>query len=216
MTGGLADIGLLSDGEHVLAVSSNGRGIFNLSSGERVARDSSNQSNDWDRGKEVDGFDFCAGEIVSMVGMFSGVEPKESVLSEIQQLQIHEQITGFRAALVSHDQSKTIVGYSDCLIIYSRNVNGACCGVSDLPEWKGDLENECYSEWAGFSMGAVRESDGSWTWSFREDKIEYEMRCTQDKHDYEKDMRYLPSGKWARLAAEEFAWTNLIIRCESD
>ena len=120
LVGGLTDLGVSQDGRHVLAVSHNGRGVFDLATGGRVARDYTPPTESWYRpdDAEADGIGPCQGEVIGIFG-FSRETPGET-MREIQQLDPHSQLTEFRAAQISHDGSKLVVGFSDEIAIYER------------------------------------------------------------------------------------------------
>ncbi len=126
LVGGLTDIGLTADGGHVLVVSHNGRGVFEMATGTRVARDPESPSQvPWLRqdAGEVDGIGAWEGEVIHTVGLFTAATP-DNVMAEIQQVDPENQVTEFRAALVSVDGARALVGFSDELRIYER------CGQS--------------------------------------------------------------------------------------
>ncbi len=71
--GGLINIGFISNSDFLIVVSHNGRGIFDCSNGEKLARDYAEILNVFDDETGiVDGFDFLSGQKIQTNGLFAG------------------------------------------------------------------------------------------------------------------------------------------------
>ncbi|TWT77137.1 hypothetical protein Pla123a_25680 [Posidoniimonas polymericola] len=74
--GGLTEIGFTEDSRHLLVVSSQGRGVFDANSGERIARDISDDGYRYDTGTLVaEGFGPIGSADVSISGLHGGGLP---------------------------------------------------------------------------------------------------------------------------------------------
>ena len=78
--GGLLNIGFVPDSKFLVVVSGNGRGIFDCSNGEKLARDYEEVWNGFDDETGiVKGFDFLTGQEIRTSGLFCGDKlPKET------------------------------------------------------------------------------------------------------------------------------------------
>jgi hypothetical protein len=75
--GGFEALGFSSDSRHLLVVSSSGRGVFDSTSGERVARDSSNSTGSWYNleALTVEGIGPLSGQSIQIAGIHGGGLP---------------------------------------------------------------------------------------------------------------------------------------------
>jgi len=115
--GGTTGLGISPDSKYILAVSHNGRGLFDITTGERVARDYEEFGN-WNRDSEVDGIGKCEGIAFQVSGLHS--ETPEIVMNEIEAFDIHNQVTEFRGASISPDSQYLAIGYSDVIEVYGH------------------------------------------------------------------------------------------------
>lgn len=78
--GGLLNVGFVPNSKFLIVVSSNGRGIFDCSNGEKPARDSEDVWSGFDDATGmVKGFDFLTGQEFKTSGLFCGDKlPKET------------------------------------------------------------------------------------------------------------------------------------------
>lgn len=116
-SGGLIAIGFASDSNALFAITHSGRGIFDLQRKERIARDYEAYGS-WYLRTEIEGFANYSKERIPVFGVDSPT-PK-SVMKEIEDFEVDDQITEFRGASISPDGEYLAVGFSDAIDIYKR------------------------------------------------------------------------------------------------
>ncbi len=115
--GGTTTVGFSADGTYPLAISSSGRGLFDIATGEKVARDSQAHG-PWDRETEADGIGPIEGQVIPVFGLFADLP--QYILDELQGFDVNSHITDFIGAAISPDGQTLAIGYSDEIQIYKR------------------------------------------------------------------------------------------------
>jgi len=117
LVGGLTNVGFGADSDYLLVVSHNGRGVFALPSGDRVARDYE-ATGRWHRDIEADGIGPLDGQVVPIFGIHADLPPE--IRSALEGFDLDSHVTEFKGAAISPDDQTLAVGYSDVIEIYKR------------------------------------------------------------------------------------------------
>ncbi|MCB1213919.1 MAG: hypothetical protein KDK66_00450 [Deltaproteobacteria bacterium] len=117
--GGTIAIGFTSDAQYLLVVSHDGRGLFDVNSGERAARDSNDENrNEWYRESEADGIGSVQGIPISIFGI--DFPTSDEVLNRIAPFNVDDQVTEFKGACISNNKQFLAIGYSDGVQLYKN------------------------------------------------------------------------------------------------
>ena len=115
--GGTTDVGFSSNSQFLIVSSSQGRGVFDVSSCERVARDSEWPGN-WHNGNSVAGIGPLEGSEIPVHG-FDNPTTAE-VMAELDEIDVASHITEFVAACVSSNKEYLVIGYASDVLLYRR------------------------------------------------------------------------------------------------
>ena len=115
--GGTTDVGFSSNSKFLLVASSQGRGVFDVSRCERVARDYEAPGN-WHNGITVAGIGPLDGEEVLVHGF--GNPTTSEVMEQLDGFDLEGHVTEFVAASISANEQYLVIGYSSDVQLYRR------------------------------------------------------------------------------------------------
>jgi len=115
IVGGATSVGIDPSSRYLLVVSHSGRGLFKLSDGTRVARDSG-VFGPWYFGAECEGFGPLNGVKIPIFGF--GHKTPLVILHELDRSQIEYVLEELRGVVISPDRKYLGVGYTDEVQVY--------------------------------------------------------------------------------------------------
>lgn len=113
--GGTTSVGIDPSSRYLVVVSHSGRGLFKLSDGSRVARDSE-VFGPWYFGAVCEGFGPLHGVRIPIYGF--GHKTPAVILQELERNQIEFSLEDLRGVAMSTDRKYLGIGYTDEIQIY--------------------------------------------------------------------------------------------------
>lgn len=115
--GGTTDIGFCSDSRYLLVASMQGRGVFEIESCERVARDS-DWPGTWHHNSTIEGIGPLEGMEVPVRGFENPTSKR--VLEQLGGFDLNGHVTEFVSADISKNDQFLAIGYSSDVQLYRR------------------------------------------------------------------------------------------------
>jgi hypothetical protein len=112
-------VGFTSDSRFLLVVSVSGRGLYDIESGRKVARDPSpGDMAAWYRDTEADGIGPAAGATVAISGIDSPTA--DAVTAMLAPFKVDEQLSAFKGACISGNGRFLAIAYLDVVELYRQ------------------------------------------------------------------------------------------------
>ena len=115
--GGTSDVGFSLNSRFLLVASSQGRGVFDVTTCERVARDSEWPGN-WHNGVSVAGIGPLERSEIPVHGFDNPTSIE--VMEQLGEFDLEGHITEFVAASISGNKEYLVIGYSSDVQLYCR------------------------------------------------------------------------------------------------